>query len=81
MCILSWETDFGRSIGDENDNAVIFVLLGIIILALLVVLACYIFKKYRILIFKETYVGKKLKPEKKRPKKNKYSSKYKNLKF
>lgn len=64
-----------------NIRLVIFLLIGAVLLTLLVLATLFIIKKFNI---KKNYdyVGKRLKPEKKkRSRRKKYSSKYKNLKF
>ena len=67
-----------------NSKLFLFLLIGIIILALLVIISVIVLKKFNFLSnFNSDYVGKKIKPEKKRSRsgRRKYPSKYKNLKF
>lgn len=69
---------------NSNNKLFLFLFIGIIVLALLVLVSLFILKKFKLpSVSSETYVGKKLKPEKKssRSKRRKYPSKYKNLKF
>lgn len=69
---------------NSSSKIILFLLVGIIVIALLVIITLFVLKKFNILSNINTdYVGKKLKPDKKdsRSKRKKYPSKYKNLKF
>lgn len=68
----------------SNSKIILFLLVGMIVIALFVIITVFVLKKFNILSSINTnYVGKKLKPDKKssRSKRKKYPSKYKNLKF
>ena len=67
----------------KNNNLlkiIVSILIGIILLAVVVFLTLTVIKKFQRASNRD-YVGKKIKPKKRRPKPKKYKSKYDNLKF
>ena len=74
-----------NTVSFEKNNGfskvILFLLIGVIVLAVLVIATVLVLKKFKIFAFKDDYIGKKLKPEKKRSRKRNYPSKYKNLRF
>lgn len=66
---------------NNNIKVVLFLLIGLLLLTLLVIVTLFVVKKFHISA-NSAYVGKRLKPEKKRrSRRKKYPSKYNNLKF
>lgn len=82
---VSINTEDGNVTVQKNSTAtlkkVLFLLFGAVMLTFLVLATLFVIKKYNIRANSD-YIGKRVKPERRRrPRRRKYPSKYKNLKF